>query len=608
MAAPHQWTAHPESTTQDSYIYCSNLVALSRTTCNGIRLNRDATLSANKLSHSLTSLNGSGQTTCIQHTGQQGISQRQISENPIQLFASLVASCTGDSESTLTYRPQKLLMDIFGTVITSANLIITYIDATADYPAEARSLYISLKWDIQGIKAVAEYLGKLEQTAGPVPSEAIASLLRETGDYLPTLMDKATVSFSKLQAVGWRRALNQSLYFWRRNDLQRLQKEMTEWRNRFGVRLLGLPPEVRTMIPAAVPADGVVSTRPVLQSNERLLQFTALASEAKKERADDLRHNFLPKDYTIKESSNPDAVEIESQQFILTSRTLPPEYTTGTDQFERLASDLGELAAALHCLDADLGIGLLKVESYFYHASTRRFVFMHASPYQVGKMMTLENMIETAPYSYQIGSQDTDDHLPLDKRLRLSKQLAEAVFFLHTAGFLHKNITSTSIAALHRPSDRPFPASMGEPYLMGLDMVRSTDGVTVFEGAFDPSGTSHETIGMRNLRVFQHPDRHRGKDTKRYIKTYDVYSLGVVLLQIGLWEPISTLTRTLGTDSAAWPQQLGRISQHLSLRMGGRYQRVVSWCLGLKGNYIVTGAEFVREVFDPLEDMSNTLA
>lgn len=88
-------------------------------------------------------------------------------------------------------------------------------------------------------------------------------------------------------------------------------------------------------------------------------------------------------------------------------------YTIGTDHFEQLASNLGELAAALHCLDADLGIGLLKVESYLYHPCTRSFIFVHASPQQVGKMMTLENMIETAPYSNQIASQDSSDHLPL---------------------------------------------------------------------------------------------------------------------------------------------------------------------------------------------------
>lgn len=104
---------------------------------------------------------------------------------------------------------------------------------------------------------------------------------------------------------------------------------------------------------------------------------------------------------------------------------------------------------------------------------------------------------------------------------------------------------------------------MGEPYLMGLDMIQSTDGVTILEGAFNPAGASHETIGSRKLRVFQHPDRYGGNNTRRYIKTHDVDSLGVVLLQIGLWEPISTITRTLGTDSATWQEQLGRISQQL---------------------------------------------
>lgn len=55
-------------------------------------------------------------------------------------------------------------------------------------------------------------------------------------------------------------------------------------------------------------------------------------------------------------------------------------------------------------------------------------------------MMTLEEMVS--------GDSFPEVDYPLNERLKLAYKIAKAVFFLHTAGFLHKNITSSSVVAL----------------------------------------------------------------------------------------------------------------------------------------------------------------
>jgi hypothetical protein len=109
--------------------------------------------------------------------------------------------------------------------------------------------------------------------------------------------------------------------------------------------------------------------------------------------------------------------------------------------------------------------------------------------------------------------------------------------------------------------------------------------------------------------VFQHPDRLQGEGSPRYIKTYDVYSLGVLLLEVGFWEPLRTIARNLIQDNpAGWARELSEIVPQLGARTGERYQSLVAWCLDLKGDHIVKDAEFVQEVLHALEEIVNALS
>ena len=129
-----------------------------------------------------------------------------------------------------------------------------------------------------------------------------------------------------------------------------------------------------------------------------------------------------------------------TEQIIFTSQRVPPDRIPGTPDFQSMVFDMGELAAALNCLDPAADIRLLKVEYYFHHAESNQFLFAQRPPYPTTSIMTLEEMITRDLFPKVEAS--------LTERLKLTLKLAKAVFFLYTAGFVHKNIISSSIVAL----------------------------------------------------------------------------------------------------------------------------------------------------------------
>ena len=511
------------------------------------------------------------------------------------------------------------VMDAFSTAVAAGDMIITYLDACASYSDEARSLYHRFKWDMRVLKEISSYFERRQAQVSHTQRMPEENLLDETARYLAVLISKVSASFAKIQAFGfWGRTLNQSLWLARRKELKDLEHELNEWTNRFDIRLLGLPPELKTIIPATHTTAKDRGSVPIaLQSNMRMQEFAALAWKSKQQQIDLLRCD-PPKGLLYELERNPDALcqalELDTQQVVITSRPFPPGINPGHIEFQRFMWDIGELAAALHVLDLDANVCFLKVEYFFYDMEKRRFVFVHHPPHPIDAVITLEEMIEHTSYSGTLSKHKT--WVPLDQRLKLAKRLAEGVFFLHTAGFVHKNITPSSILSLQRSNLPPFlrfPYSLGDPYIMGFEMVRSENGLSVLEGAYNVQTAGHyyseKNMSERSQQIFQHPDRlHLDEgNVKRYIKNYDVYSLGVVLLQVGLWEPINTIARRMDDDFEKWPENLCRISQELGLRTGTRYQRMVIWCLTLKGTSVVKDMEFMHEVLEPLEDMEKAL-
>jgi len=140
---------------------------------------------------------------------------------------------------------------------------------------------------------------------------------------------------------------------------------------------------------------------------------------------------------------------------------------------------------------------------------------------------------------------------PLGARFELARKVFSAVVFLHASGWLHKNIRSSSIVFFPKQVEDRRIYDLSEPYLARYDFSRPDDvrideqEIKKFEERSDGGGINDMMFTRRvrhiKLDYYHHPDK-RASPERMYRHAYDVYSLGIVLLEIGLWEQIDRFT------------------------------------------------------------------
>ncbi|SPO05337.1 uncharacterized protein DNG_08024 [Cephalotrichum gorgonifer] len=134
---------------------------------------------------------------------------------------------------------------------------------------------------------------------------------------------------------------------------------------------------------------------------------------------------------------------------------------------------------------------------------------------------------------------------PLGKRFALAQMLARALMYLHLADWLHKAVRSENVIFFIDGEDN---IRTNLPYLIGFEYSRP-----------DISGEQTENVHEKcHHKYYRHPNAKAvpTADLKqplggpgRFSKVYDVYSLGVVLLEIGLFVTAKRIVdRHLKTD------------------------------------------------------------
>lgn len=206
-------------------------------------------------------------------------------------------------------------------------------------------------------------------------------------------------------------------------------------------------------------------------------------------------------------------------------------------------------------------------------------------------------------------------------RLQLARQLVTAVYYVHLYEFVHKNISPETILTLGKSDEAGLAGSV--LCLVGFQAIRYADGKT-------------NTAGLSGKNtLYQHPLR-LGDKTVEYMMQHDIYSLGVCLLEIGLWESLME-ERTDGTSQVSRNHGLGRATAELSgpemdkqcliglsrgllrARMGDKYSKVVETCLTCldednldfgdprefeDDDGVEVGARYVKKVMDIIATIS----
>ena len=170
----------------------------------------------------------------------------------------------------------------------------------------------------------------------------------------------------------------------------------------------------------------------------------------------------------------------------------------------------------------------------------------------------------------------------LGERFKLAYELGLAVESWHTVGWVHQSISSRNIFI--------FPAKTGTSNSQNPSAAAAVtrwDYPSPFLGGFEYARPYNEpsvpiTVDDFDYNVYRHPAR-QGIPGERFSKEHDLYSFGVLLLEIGLWQPASAAfdpkRRTELTPNALRSTLLKSAGERLPHYMGTAYAQAVCDCL-----------------------------
>ncbi|KAL5379200.1 hypothetical protein DPSP01_008649 [Paraphaeosphaeria sporulosa] len=168
----------------------------------------------------------------------------------------------------------------------------------------------------------------------------------------------------------------------------------------------------------------------------------------------------------------------------------------------------------------------------------------------------------------------------LTSRVQIARKLAQSVSYVHTYGFVHKNIRPDTILVLQDTS-----TELAASFLLGFERFRNVDRRTLMMGD-----------SVWNKDLYRHPQRQGLNPEEEYVMQHDIYSLGVCLLEIGLWQSFFLIMQTEEATPTGWlPKNIledsldkaACVKEHfvelaqdrLPAKMGEIYTRVVVTCL-----------------------------
>ncbi|KAL8654237.1 MAG: hypothetical protein Q9226_003513 [Calogaya cf. arnoldii] len=241
---------------------------------------------------------------------------------------------------------------------------------------------------------------------------------------------------------------------------------------------------------------------------------------------------------------------------------------------EIAANRINRLIALLHEVK-DARFKVLRCINYFDEPPRRSIGMIFALPPELsGPPCTLLTAL----------SGSSSSRPSLDARMRLARSLSETLLLLHSVNWLHKSIRSEIVLLLSEACTTPLaprgPHNLEQSRLSGFEYSRLDNDFT----------SGHPDYELQR-NIYRHPDRW-DQPNESFSKIHDIYALGVILLEIGLWEPIINFDAKKGgepvkeryRDAVTTKDRLLRhTNKRLGFYAGEKYQDLVVKCL--KGDF-----------------------
>ncbi|KAG8528689.1 uncharacterized protein KY384_006376 [Bacidia gigantensis] len=230
---------------------------------------------------------------------------------------------------------------------------------------------------------------------------------------------------------------------------------------------------------------------------------------------------------------------------------------------------------ALVCLLSKLQIGnslpLLQCRSFCHCPKRQAYGIMYEMPKQ---LIVDDRMPQPLNLAEMILKTTSRPKRPaLGEVFNLAYTLAASMLSFHKAGWLHKGICAYNLIFFPRNADSPGD-SLSTFRLIGFNYSRESDiGITT-------KGPPED----RHVRNYQHPEYRKNIGKIRFRESFDYYSLGLVLLELGRWKSLRSMTKVKEIQLLA-PQDLKthlleeEVTQLKSF-MGVYYHDAVAACFG----------------------------
>lgn len=232
-----------------------------------------------------------------------------------------------------------------------------------------------------------------------------------------------------------------------------------------------------------------------------------------------------------------------------------------------LLDGVEEIANLVNCAEDRNVLRVLHCRGVYFDETANAFGIVYDFPELSVPMTELRATTLAAVLDRKPGIQEPP---LLGERFRLAHSLAVSLFRFHSIGWLHKSIASKAIMFFSHQR-LPLSEQMQNWYLRGFLHSRLNDKLAISMGwTPDPE-----------LLEYQHPDYLRGLNnaSARYQPRFDYYSLGIVLLEIGLWMSLKKMTgKWEGSPEELRKKLLDKVPL-LGARAGALYRDAVTACL-----------------------------
>lgn len=234
---------------------------------------------------------------------------------------------------------------------------------------------------------------------------------------------------------------------------------------------------------------------------------------------------------------------------------------------EAILDRLEDIAELINCADRHNGLRVLHCRGMYHDEVSSAFGMVYDFP----DLSVPKTELQCTTLAKTLERRPDNQELPLlGDRFRLGHDLAISLFRFHSVGWLHKSISSKVVMFFY-PQDSHWNAQMNSWYLRGFLHSRLNESIITEGLTSDPESMD-----------YQHPDYLQSLKlgSWRYLPKFDYYSLGIVLLEIGLWRSLKDITRNWkGTPGQMREKLLHSAVPALGPRAGAPYRDAVISCL-----------------------------